>query len=100
MGEPAHAALVPLMEASKTSDLYVKEAAAQAMLAVGGKENPKVAEAFACDREFADYDLVVSDAAGCTAHLKELQHWSADGSALAERVLDGMRGELDVALRE
>ncbi|HSF87173.1 MAG TPA: (Fe-S)-binding protein [Acidimicrobiia bacterium] len=37
---------------------------------------------------FADYDLVVSDAAGCTAHLKELQHWAADGSALGERVRD------------
>lgn len=28
---------------------------------------------------FADVDLVVSDAAGCTAHLKEYDHWTGDG---------------------
>ncbi len=28
---------------------------------------------------FADVDLVVSDAAGCTAHLKEYDHWAGEG---------------------
>jgi glycolate oxidase iron-sulfur subunit len=28
---------------------------------------------------FADVDLIVSDAAGCTAHLKEYDHWGGDG---------------------
>jgi glycolate oxidase iron-sulfur subunit len=30
-------------------------------------------------RAFADVDLVVSDAAGCTAHLKEYDHWAGEG---------------------
>lgn len=37
---------------------------------------------------FAGYDIVVSDAAGCTAHLKELQHWDAGGAELAARTRD------------
>lgn len=37
---------------------------------------------------FEGYDVVVADAAGCTAHLKEYQHWSDDGRELAERVRD------------
>ncbi len=37
---------------------------------------------------FAGYDVVVSDAAGCTAHLKELQHWTARGDELSSRVRD------------
>ena len=28
---------------------------------------------------FAKFDLIVSDAAGCTAHLKEYDHWVGDG---------------------
>ena len=35
---------------------------------------------------FADADLIVSDAAGCTAHLKEYDHWT--GGGLADRVRD------------
>jgi glycolate oxidase iron-sulfur subunit len=30
-------------------------------------------------RAFIGVDLVVSDAAGCTAHLKEYDHWAGDG---------------------
>lgn len=37
---------------------------------------------------FADADLVVSDAAGCTAHLKDARHWAAGGDELASRVRD------------
>ena len=37
---------------------------------------------------FAEYDVVVSDAAGCTAHLKELRHWSPGGAELSSRVRD------------
>ncbi len=27
---------------------------------------------------FSDADLIVSDAAGCTAHLKEYDHWAGE----------------------
>lgn len=38
---------------------------------------------------FAEVDLVVSDAAGCAAHLKEYGHWADEGgSGLASRVRD------------
>jgi glycolate oxidase iron-sulfur subunit len=38
---------------------------------------------------FAGVDLVVSDAAGCSAHLKEYGHWAGEGgAALARRVRD------------
>jgi glycolate oxidase iron-sulfur subunit len=37
---------------------------------------------------FEGFDLVVSDAAGCTAHLKELHHWADGGGELASRVRD------------
>jgi glycolate dehydrogenase iron-sulfur subunit len=35
-----------------------------------------------------DVDLVVSDAAGCSAHLKEYAAWTAGGEAVASRVRD------------
>lgn len=37
---------------------------------------------------FAGYDLVVSDAAGCGAHLKDYGHWADGGDELAARVVD------------
>ncbi|MDH5521320.1 MAG: (Fe-S)-binding protein [Acidimicrobiia bacterium] len=37
---------------------------------------------------FADVDLIVSDSAGCTAHLKEYGHWHAGGDSLASRTRD------------
>jgi glycolate oxidase iron-sulfur subunit len=37
---------------------------------------------------FADVDLVVSDAAGCSAHLKEYGHWADDGDRVASKVRD------------
>ena len=38
---------------------------------------------------FSDVDLIVSDAAGCTAHLKEYGHWAgAGGREFADRVRD------------
>ncbi len=38
---------------------------------------------------FAGVDLIVADAAGCSAHLKEYGHWAGDvGAAMAERVRD------------
>lgn len=37
---------------------------------------------------FAGYDLVVSDAAGCGAHLKDYGHWAEGGAELAARVVD------------
>ncbi len=38
---------------------------------------------------FAGFDLIVADAAGCSAHLKEYGHWAGDvGGAMAERVRD------------
>ncbi len=38
---------------------------------------------------FSDVDLIVSDAAGCTAHLKEYGHWAgAPGAEMAGRVRD------------
>jgi glycolate oxidase iron-sulfur subunit len=40
-------------------------------------------------RVFAGYDLVVSNAAGCTAHLKEYGHWAGpEGSGVASKVED------------
>lgn len=40
-------------------------------------------------RAFAPFDLVVADAAGCSAHLKEYAHWAGDGGAvLSGRVRD------------
>lgn len=37
---------------------------------------------------FEGYDLVVADAAGCSAHLKELGHWTERGGEVATRVRD------------
>jgi glycolate oxidase iron-sulfur subunit len=37
---------------------------------------------------FAGYDVVVADAAGCAAHLKELGHWAEGGDELGGRVKD------------
>ena len=37
---------------------------------------------------FAGYDVVVADAAGCAAHLKDLGHWAEGGAELAGRVKD------------
>ncbi|HEX5671888.1 MAG TPA: (Fe-S)-binding protein, partial [Acidimicrobiia bacterium] len=37
---------------------------------------------------FAGVDLIVADAAGCSAHLKEYGHWAGDGDDLAARVRD------------
>jgi len=37
---------------------------------------------------FAGVDVVVADAAGCSAHLKEYGHWTPGGDALAARVRD------------
>ncbi len=37
---------------------------------------------------FAGFDLVVSDAAGCSAHLKEYGEWALDGGSVAERTRD------------
>ena len=36
----------------------------------------------------AGFDLVVADAAGCSAHLKEYENWAAGGADLAGRVRD------------
>ena len=37
---------------------------------------------------FADFDLVVADAAGCSAHLKEYDNWVEGGAGLSSRVRD------------
>ena len=37
---------------------------------------------------FAGFDLVVADAAGCSAHLKEYENWAEGGGDLAGRVRD------------
>ncbi|NNF62865.1 MAG: (Fe-S)-binding protein [Acidimicrobiia bacterium] len=37
---------------------------------------------------FRDVDLVVSDAAGCGAHLKELGHWASGGRDFSSKVRD------------
>jgi len=37
---------------------------------------------------FAGCDLVVADAAGCSAHLKEYRHWTEGGGGLTATVLD------------
>ena len=37
---------------------------------------------------FHDVDIVVADAAGCSAHLKEFRHWADGGEALASRARD------------
>ena len=37
---------------------------------------------------FADFDLIVSDAAGCSAHLKEYGEWTDGGSAIAAKTRD------------
>lgn len=39
-------------------------------------------------RAFVGFDHVISNSAGCTAHLKEYDHWATDGAALADRVVD------------
>lgn len=40
-------------------------------------------------RVFAGYDLVVSDSAGCTAHLKEYGHWAGEpGREMEPKVVD------------
>jgi glycolate oxidase iron-sulfur subunit len=37
---------------------------------------------------FAGFDLVVADAAGCSAHLKEYDEWASGGEAVASRARD------------
>ncbi len=37
---------------------------------------------------FAGYEMVVADAAGCSAHLKDYGHWHEDGGELSARVRD------------
>ena len=37
---------------------------------------------------FADYDLVIADSAGCSAHMKGYDHWAEGGEDLASRVVD------------
>jgi glycolate oxidase iron-sulfur subunit len=37
---------------------------------------------------FVDVDVIVADAAGCSAHLKEYGHWAVGGDDLAVRVRD------------
>ena len=37
---------------------------------------------------FEGFDYVVSDAAGCSAHLKDYGHWAAGGESVAERTRD------------
>ncbi len=39
-------------------------------------------------RAFAEYDYIVSDAGGCSAHLKEYDRWADDGQSVAERTRD------------
>lgn len=36
-------------------------------------------------KAFAGFDLIVSDAAGCTAHLKDYDHWAGEGTATRVR---------------
>ncbi|MEN8235064.1 MAG: (Fe-S)-binding protein [Actinomycetota bacterium] len=37
---------------------------------------------------FADFDLVVVDSAGCSAHMKDYGHWAEGGADLATRIID------------
>lgn len=37
---------------------------------------------------FDGYDFVISDAAGCSAHLKDYGHWAEGGDSVAERTRD------------
>ena len=37
---------------------------------------------------FQDYDYIVSDAAGCSAHLKDYGHWAEGGDSVAARTRD------------
>jgi glycolate oxidase iron-sulfur subunit len=37
---------------------------------------------------FSEYDLVVVDSAGCSAHMKGYDHWAEGGADLASRVVD------------
>jgi glycolate oxidase iron-sulfur subunit len=37
---------------------------------------------------FAGYDFVVTDSAGCGAHMKEYGHWADEGTEFASRVVD------------
>lgn len=39
-------------------------------------------------RAFAEVDVVLADAAGCSAHLKEYGHWTSAGGELAAKVED------------
>jgi glycolate oxidase iron-sulfur subunit len=40
------------------------------------------------ERAFSEVDVIVSDAAGCTAHLKEYRHWVPGGGSAWSRVRD------------
>ncbi len=37
---------------------------------------------------FAEFDVVVVDSAGCSAHMKEYEHWATGGGALAAKIID------------
>lgn len=45
-------------------------------------------------RAFAGVDLIVSDAAGCTAHLKDYDHWAGTGTAARVRDVTELVAEL------
>ena len=37
---------------------------------------------------FAEYDRIVVDSAGCSAHMKGYGHWADDGADMADRIVD------------
>jgi glycolate oxidase iron-sulfur subunit len=59
-----------------------------ALAAHDGQTSPARSMAERNVTAFAGFDLVVSDSAGCTAHLKEYAHWAEGGSELGARVRD------------
>jgi glycolate dehydrogenase iron-sulfur subunit len=82
-----HTALVQIL---RTAGYRVEAPAAQVCCGALAAHEGAAADASALAKRniaaFADHDVVVVDAAGCSAHLKAYTHWG--GAALASRVRD------------
>jgi glycolate oxidase iron-sulfur subunit len=82
-----HTALVQVL---RTAGYRVEAPATQTCCGALAAHEGAAADAAALARRnvaaFADHDVIVVDAAGCSAHLKDYAHWG--GAALASRVRD------------
>lgn len=87
---PVHDATVDLLRrAGYRVEVPVAQTCCGALAAHDGAADEARSLAERNANVFSGYDLIVSDSAGCTAHLKEYGHWAGDaGHAIGPKVVD------------